>query len=51
MEAVEVAADGEDLWNGGELSPAPGVRHLPAQPVYARRHGQSGGWTLASQTR
>lgn len=43
MEAVEIAGDGEGLWDGGELAPAMGAGHFPAEPVDAGGQGQAGG--------
>ena len=43
MDAVEVAADDEDLRNGGKLAPATRMSHLPAEPVDAGRQRQACG--------
>lgn len=41
VEAVEVAGDGEDLGDGGELVPAARVCHFPTEPIYAGGHRES----------
>jgi len=44
VKAVEIAGDGEDLWNGGKFAPATTrVGHFPTEPVDSRGKGQSGG--------
>lgn len=42
-EAVEVAANRQELWDRSKLVPAARVGHLPAEPVDASGHCQSGG--------
>jgi hypothetical protein len=42
VEAVEITADGDDLWDGGELAPATRVAHFPAEPVDAGGQSQAG---------
>ena len=43
VEAVEITTDGENLWDGGELAPAAGARHFPAEPVDSRGQRQARG--------